>query len=45
MRLIGDPKLERGAFKLLRIGEIERTRAEQQACQTRSESPTVVLQF
>jgi hypothetical protein len=43
MRLVGDSELERGAFKLLPMAD--RDWAEQQACQTRGESPTVVVQF
>ena len=45
MRLVGDAKLERGAFKLLSMRQIERDRAEQQACHSCGESTTVVLHF
>src|SRR5262249_50591739 len=45
MRLIGDSELERGAFKLLSVGQTERDPAEQQVCHTRGEGPTVVVQF
>src|SRR5262249_42358435 len=43
MRLVGDSELERGAFKLLPLAD--RDWAQQQACQTRGESPAVVVQF
>src|SRR5215510_240347 len=45
MRLIGDAKLERGAFKLLPSGWIQKTCAEQEACHARGEDPTVALHF
>src|SRR5262249_39431710 len=45
MRLVGDAKLERGAFEPLPMGQIERDPAEQQGCHTRGEDPTVILQF
>src|SRR5262249_9591224 len=43
MRLVGDPKLKRGAFKLLPMAD--RDRAEQQACEARDKNSTGVLQF
>ena len=43
MRLIGDAKLERGAFKLLPMDWIEKSRAQHEACRTSGECPTVVV--
>src|SRR5262245_16842583 len=45
MRLVGDSELERGAFKLLPVGQTDSDPAEQQVCYTRGEGPTVVAQF